>query len=475
KTIIAQLMSIESKPKLQLQWNQQLVAARKNAWTDLNTKLTSLKTAANTLLQASTWNPAAASSSATSFSSTSTDPSRLAATVTGTPTPGAYNVQVTQLAQGEISTSTATSGTIAANDTLTISQNGTTWNIGVAAGDSFATVVSKINTATGSSGVQASLSGGAIKLASTTTGATSAFSVTSAGGTAAALGFSSSQSAQDAFFSVDGVSQTSASNFGITTAVAGLSVNLTGTTNATITVAQTDSSGKSPQQIWEDSVVQKVKDFAASYNSVQQTVYQKTQAESKVTTPADKKTGLTLSEYLAGPMARNTSFANVATQLRAQTGGQVSGLPAGSDMLASIGVTSGTYAAGQANGLLTVDETKLRAALQAPSGATNVQNVLGNVGTASSGIAADDGIARRVTELVTSLTSSSGSVGTAISGAGSDDRRLQDSIDRATSRLTRREQYYNKMYAALEVSLGKLQSQSSWLSSQLAGLSANNG
>jgi flagellar hook-associated protein 2 len=470
KSIISQLMSIDSKPKLQLQWNQQLVASRKAAWTDLNSKLLTLKTASNALLQADTWDQSLVPAGTNTFSASSGDPSRLAATVTGTPTAGSYNVQVTQLAQGEISRSTATGGTVAADDTLTIGQGASTWNIALTTGDTLADIVQKIN-GTAGIGVAASIdTNGAIKLASTASGASSAFTVSSAGASAATLGFAELQSAQNAFYSVDGVFQQSASNFNATGAITGVSLNLTGITSTTLTVQQTNANGKTVAQQWEDATVQKVKDFASAYNSILDTVQQKTQGESKVTTPADKKTGLTLSEYLTGPMARNTAFSSVATQLRGQVGDSVAGLAPGASMLADVGITS-SYAAGSASGKLTVDETKLRAALKADP--NSVQSLLGNVGTASTGVAADAGIARRVNEMVSSMQASDGVVGNAIMGAGSEDKRLQSSIDNATARLEKRQSYYERMYASLEVSLGKLQTQSSWLQGQLAGLSSN--
>jgi flagellar hook-associated protein 2 len=475
KTIISQLMSIEGQPKLKMQWNQQLVQTRQAAWTDLNARLKTLKTSADALLTASTWDPASATSTATTYAATSTDSSRLSTTVSGTPTPGTYAVQVSQLAQGEVSKSTATGGTIAANDTLTITQGGTTWNVAVTAGDSFSDVAAKINAATGNSGVSASIDGGAIRLQSTGTttgtGASSAFSISSSGGTAAALGFTETQSAQNALYYVDGAFHQSESNFN-NAGITGVNLNLSGTMSGSVTVAQTDASGKTPQQLWEDSVVAKVKDFVSQYNSIQQVVYQKTQAESKVTTPANPTTGLTLSEYLTGPMARNTSFSDVASQLRTQVNGSVDGIAGADSMLASIGIKTGAYTAGAANGTLTIDETALRQALETDP--TKVQNLFGQVGGTTGQLTGDDGIARRVTELTSAMMDPSGTVGSAINGATADNSRLQDSIDSATERLTRRQEYYEKMYAALEVALGKLQSQSSWLSSQLAGLSNNN-
>ena len=88
KTIISQLMSIESQPKTMLQWKQQLWTARKNAWSDLNTRLNTLQTKANALLNPVTWDASASSGSgSTSYVATSADPSRLSASVTGSGAP----------------------------------------------------------------------------------------------------------------------------------------------------------------------------------------------------------------------------------------------------------------------------------------------------------------------------------------------------------------------------------------------------
>jgi flagellar hook-associated protein 2 len=66
--------------------------------------------------------------------------------------------------------------------------------------------------------------------------------------------------------------------------------------------------------------------------------------------------------------------------------------------------------------------------------------------------------------------SSSGTVTAAIQGRTSSIDSLEDAIAGWEVRLTKRRQSLERQYAALEVSLGQLQNQSSWLASQIAGL-----
>ena len=66
-----------------------------------------------------------------------------------------------------------------------------------------------------------------------------------------------------------------------------------------------------------------------------------------------------------------------------------------------------------------------------------------------------------------------GSITSTISGQQSVVKDLNTQIDSWTDRLTMRRATLQTQYAALETSLSKLQSQSSWLSGQLAGLSSS--
>jgi flagellar hook-associated protein 2 len=359
-------------------------------------------------------------------------------------------------------TQAATDGGMAASGTLTInSAGGSTWNVALAAGDTTATVVAKIN-ATSGIGVSATLdSSDNIVLRSATTGALSAFTVT--GSSAAQLGFTETQSAQDAQYSVDGTTYSSSSNTNVSGPIAGVSLNFTGTTSTTLTVAQgTASTGATAQDTWVNATKAKIQDFVKQYNAVLDQVYQKTQGESKVPSPK------TLADYLAGPMARDVGYSQVGFDLRNQAMESVQGLPAGATMLSEIGIsTNFSIGGGGSNGHLEIDDAALDAALR--SNPTGVQDILGKVGSGT-GFTADDGIVRRVSELVSQLRIG-GRVDTAMQGATNQIKSIQDSIDRAEDRLTRKQAYYERMFASLESTLGKIQSQGTWLEGQLAGLS----
>lgn len=371
---------------------------------------------------------------------------------------GAFNGSVG--ASGSSLVAASDGGVGAGGDTLTIAGGSGSWNVALAAGDQKQDIVNKIN-ATSGIGVIASLVGSDIRLQSSTTGAASGFSVSSSGITAAQLNFVETQAAQDALFTVNGTASSSSTNNNINGAVTGLMLNLSSTGTSSITVAEQTASGQTPQEQWADDTKSKISQFVAQYNSVLDLVYQKTQAESKTINPKN------LGEYLQGPLARDVRFSQVGFDLRQLTAESVTGLPSGMTMLEEIGIST-TFAIGGAssNGRLTIDDAKLEAALNADPQA--VQDILSKAG-AGAGVTADDGILRRVSETI-SFMRSGGAVDTAMNGAGEQVTNTQRAIDRATERLERKRKQYERMYASLETSLGKLQSQGSWLSGQLAGM-----
>jgi len=95
KSLVEQLLSVEARPKTRLEWKKALWDSRKSTWTDLNTRLQSLQTYANTLMNPATWN------GTNGF--TSSDPSRVTGTVTSpTPAAGTYTMDVAQTAANEV-------------------------------------------------------------------------------------------------------------------------------------------------------------------------------------------------------------------------------------------------------------------------------------------------------------------------------------------------------------------------------------
>lgn len=362
----------------------------------------------------------------------------------------------------------ATNGGVTSAQTMTVTQGGSSWNISLAAGDQMSDIVNKINSTSGI-GVFASIDAGALKIQSNTAGSTSAFTVTSTGSAASMLNFSEVQTAQNAQYTVDGVAYSATSNSGVTNGLPGVTLNFNGTTSTTLTVGQ-GTPGTTPEKTREDAIVEKVKAFATAYNSVLDFIQQKTQGESKVTSPANKSAGLSLSEYLSGPLARNVQMSGIATQLRSTLSDVVAGMPSGGNMLSDLGITAAFDMKNTgAKGKLTVDDAKLRAAIQADPSA--VQKLLGQAG-GGVGVTSDDGFLRRMSEMAgnMALENPYGAIGSAVNRLTANAKSLQDGIDRAQRSLDMRRSHYEKMYASMETMLGKLQSQGSWLSSQISSM-----
>ncbi len=55
KSIIDQLMSIEARPQVKLNWRMALWESRKSTWGDVNTRLNGLQGFANVLTNPATW------------------------------------------------------------------------------------------------------------------------------------------------------------------------------------------------------------------------------------------------------------------------------------------------------------------------------------------------------------------------------------------------------------------------------------
>ncbi|WP_369054507.1 flagellar filament capping protein FliD [Kineococcus terrestris] len=82
-----------------------------------------------------------------------------------------------------------------------------------------------------------------------------------------------------------------------------------------------------------------------------------------------------------------------------------------------------------------------------------------------------DGLAERITAVTKAATQvTTGSIAQAIKGQTSSIESLNTQIADWDRRLASKRERYEKYYAALEVSLGKLKSQGTWLSGQLASL-----
>jgi flagellar hook-associated protein 2 len=372
---------------------------------------------------------------------------------------GASNLPIFNSTQGASSSFVAPPSGGSAADTLTITQGASTWNVAIGAGSDENAIAAAIN-GTGGIGVTASVVAGKLRLTSNVDGAAGDFSVSSSGTLAADLGMAETTAGKDAMFDVNGTSYTRSKNL-VSDVITDVDINLLGVTGSAVTL--TVNNGTVPVA----DIKKKIKDFVEAYNSVIDYVNAKT-GEQKVINPK------TLGDFIKGPLARDFGLSAVGFDVRKWATDTVSGLPGGFDALDDIGITTGdvvpSYSQSNTAGRLYIDETKLDAALAADP--TAVKDMFTKVGGAAG--FGDDGISRRISDLVTSLRNG-GRVDAAMQGASRQLTELQNTIDRMDDRLERKRLQYERMFASLETTLGRLQSQNSWLSGQLAGLSNQGG
>jgi len=241
------------------------VGSLKSALTTFQTALTNLN---------SSTNPQFAG-----YSATSGTPATLTATSDNTAVAGNYSITVNSLATGsKVASASFAGGATSAipSGTLTISQNGTNYNVTIPANATLQSTRDAINASLSGNGISANIvtdsNGSRLVLGSTTTGAGSDLSVSgiagltidgtqvmanppsaSSSGTVSAL-------AQDASLSIDGLTVTSKSNT-VSSAISGLTLNLVAKGTSTVSVG-TNTSGLQTS----------IQSFVTAYNSLMTTI-----------------------------------------------------------------------------------------------------------------------------------------------------------------------------------------------------------
>jgi len=244
----------------------------------------SLKSALTTFQSALTALNSSTNPQFAGFSATSGSPSVLTATTDNTAVAGNYSIQVNNLAtSSKVSSASFSGGATSAipSGTLTISQNGTNYNVTIPANATLQSTRDAINSTLAGNGISANIvtdSSGASRLVfgSTTTGAGSDLSVSGIAGltidgtqampvppTASSSGAVNGL-AQDASISIDGLAVTSKTNT-VTGAISGMTLNLlsgggAGSTS-TVTVG-TNTTGLQTS----------IQTFVTAYNSLMNTI-----------------------------------------------------------------------------------------------------------------------------------------------------------------------------------------------------------
>jgi flagellar hook-associated protein 2 len=333
--IITGLVGVEQQPLTAMQTQVTQIQSASQSISSFSANLYSLQSAANALSDPTQY---------ASFTATSTDPSIVASAPTSA-TPGTYSVQVTQLAQAQVTYgNTQTSSTAALNmsGTLGITVGGKNFNIAIGSGDSLATIATNI----ASSGAPVSASvvfdgtSYRLQVQGLSTGAANAVTFSESG---FSLGLSTPantyQAAQDAKLTVNKI-QVSSSTNQVSGAIPGVTLAITNTmaSPGTVTVASDPS-----------AISQKVASFVSAYNAAVQAGHA---AAGYGTTKASNS-------LLTGDRGIESSL----NRLSSLVTGNVTGADSNYPNLASAGITLNS------DGTLALNQATLTTALQSdPSG-----------------------------------------------------------------------------------------------------------
>ena len=411
-TIAAQRKPIDTlkAQKDQLNINRAVYSDLKSKLTDINSIVDNLRSGENTIFD---------NKSATSSSS-----SNLTATATSSAVNGTYTISITDLAQAHrIRSDQQTNATEALNLSGTFTINGK--DVTVETTNSLQDIVNSINNTEYDEGksVSASIVNNYLVIDAGTTGADNKIVASdTSGAVLESLGVldgadfkTTLQDAQDASFTVNGINVTRASNTGLNDVINGVTLNLLGKTDNTVTLkVQSDYT----------SIRAKVSAFVSNLNSALSYLGTKL----KTTADPENKT------YTRGALAGDTIFSslrmNLISTLRTQVTSGAEGDP---KYLADVGITVG-------NGLtISLDTSKLDSAI-----GSNLNGVMGLF----------DGVMGKFESLLTPFVTSDSSSNTlelyknsVNTKIGNIDKRVQT----METALTKRQETLVKQYSSLYI------------------------
>jgi len=460
-SIITQLMAIEKQPLTALQTKQTSIKSTVSEYGKIKSAVSTLRDLSTKLASVTTWAQTVSASSNTAA---------VTATSSGS-APGTYAVEVQQLASVQTlasgmfasATTTPGAGTLrielgtwgAGQTSFTPKSGSTSIDITVAATDTLTDVRDKINAA--GAGVTALImtdaNGSRLLIRSNTSGAENAFrtSVTDADGvnsdaaglsalafdpSAGATVMTQNQTAANATATVNGLAVTSPTNT-FTNIVDGLTLNLAAVTTgpANVTVV-TD----------RDALKKTLTDFAAAYSAVVQLVATDTKYN------AASKTG--------GPLQGDSSAVGLQRQLR-NLAGATSGASTAFAHLSDAGFQL------QSDGSMTVNATKLDNAL------ANLPELKKMFSNSSPSDPTSDGFAKRFRVVTDGMLAIDGTLTTRTDGLGQELQRNQKDQDSLNVRLADIEKRMRAQYTALDATMAKLTSISSFVTQQINAYNAS--
>jgi flagellar hook-associated protein 2 len=496
-SIVKKLMNVEQIPLNQIKQKQQKELWLSDIYRQWNKDLFSFQS--NTLFNMKL------SSSYNTFDVTSTQSNSVSGTATSIAIPGTYSVAVNQIAEsatlvGKVqidstkslgdssqgSTNQLTSGINIAISVCNDSNNSanvlTVSNFTIQPTDTISTIVSNLNNLKDFSGkslglqaiYDSTLKQFIVKTKATGENTNIMFSTDATGQDYLMnkLGFSSlNDNGQNAQITFNG-NQVSSSTNNVT--VMGVNLSLKSPTALDTNGANTTSSIIVSQNV--DPEVKNIKDFVDKYNDLldrlnqanDEPIYKDYQPLTDDQRSAMSETQINQWEAKAksGLLHGDPIIKNLVNQMR-NTMMSIVGNGSTYNSLSSIGISSKSY---QDKGHLYVDETKLRAAIQAdPDGVRNLFAQIGDTSKGTNGLM--NQLSDSMNQAVKDLTNKAGATGSSQydqSTIGKLLMSIQKDINTQTDRMSKIEDQYYKQFAAMEAAVNQYNSQSSWLTQQMS-------
>ena len=460
-SIIKQLMAIEQQPLRALQTKATTIQSTVSEYGKIKSTVATLNDLAGQLANATTW---------AQTSSTSSTPAAVTAATSGS-APGNYSVEVQSLASvqtlatGIFASATALpgAGTLnielgswgAGQTSFTPKTGVTSIDVTVSATDTLNDVRDKINAA--GAGVTALImndaNGSRLLLRSSTTGAANAFrtTVTDADGTptdaaglsqlaygtsAASKVMTKNQTAANAAATINGLAVSSTTNT-LGNVVDGLTLTLAAVTTSPVSIDVT---------VNKEALKKTLTDFAAAYTAVVKLIATDTKYD-----PASKKGGVLQGDSAAVGLQR---------QLRSLVG-TTSGASTMFGFMSDAGLQL------QGDGSMTVNASKLDSAL------ANLGELKKAFSSSSASDPTQDGFAKRFRVVTGAMLGIEGALTTRADGMAKALTRNQRDQDNLNVRLTGIEARMRAQYTALDATMARLNSSSSYITQQLASWTAS--
>ncbi|UUX94869.1 flagellar filament capping protein FliD [Aquabacterium sp. J223] len=468
ETIVSQLVALERKPITQLQTQKTELDTQVSSFGKVQSMLSTLRDAARTLTDASTWRAATAGVS---------DETVVKATATSGAPIGSYNITVARLAAAQAVTSAAFASATASIGEGTITIDIGRWTDGtppsftprstpppvavtIGPGDNtLEKIRDKINAA--GAGVTATIvrdvTGARLSIRSAETGLENGFRIqtSSTSGDLSGLnhdpasgsgGMALSQKAQNASATIDGIAIESASN-SVNEVIDGISLQLLKPT-ATVTDPQTNTTTAVPVTLSvshdNESIKKAITDFSTAYNDVVKYLREQTAYN------ADTKK--------AGPLQGDRTAIGLLGQLR----GLVSN---GSSASSAFGRLSDIGLDPQSDGSLKVNGGKLDKAIGKLDELAKAFSTLGDEATPGS---ASNGIGQQFKLYLAGLLGAEGPLESRKEGLNSRIKRNDDQQDRLEDRVAAFEKRIRLQYQTLDAKMSSLSGLSSYVSQQMS-------